>query len=142
MRSMLRQFRRAPGRIIASVFALALAVGAIGVLAVPTVSTGTLHETAERDGLADIVVPTSPLDADQLARIETIDNVTAAEVQASLAVETADGFLTALIGVDFDAQTMVIVQVADVRLPVAVDVVVTSPAVGALGDTVVGNGGP
>ena len=35
MRSMLRQFRRAPGRIIASVFALALAVGAIGVLAIP-----------------------------------------------------------------------------------------------------------
>lgn len=37
MSAMLRQFRRAPGRIIASIFALALAVGAIGVLAIPTI---------------------------------------------------------------------------------------------------------
>ncbi len=35
MSAMLEQFRRAPGRIVASVFALALAVGAIGVLADP-----------------------------------------------------------------------------------------------------------
>ena len=48
MRSILRQFRRAPGRITASIFALALAVGAIGVLAIPTVSEGTLHEAVER----------------------------------------------------------------------------------------------
>ena len=62
MRSMLRQFRRAPGRILASIFALSLAVGAIGVLAIPTVSQGTLHEAVERDGLADIIVDTTPLD--------------------------------------------------------------------------------
>lgn len=140
MRALLRQFRRAPGRILASVFALALAVGAIGVLAVPTVSTGTLHETAERDGLADIVVPTTPVDADQLARIGAIDNVAAAEGQARLAVQMSDGFLTSLIGVDLDDQTMDIVQVAAGRLPEASDEVVASPALGALGDTVIANG--
>ena len=43
MRALLKQFRRAPGRIVVSVFALALAVGAIGVLAIPTVSESTLH---------------------------------------------------------------------------------------------------
>ena len=56
MKSMLRQFRRAPGRIAASVLALALAIGAIGVLAVPAVSEGTLHEAVGRDGLGDIIV--------------------------------------------------------------------------------------
>ena len=61
MRSMLRQFWRAPGRILASVIALALSVGAIGVLAVPTVSESTLHEAVGRDGLADIIVDTTPL---------------------------------------------------------------------------------
>jgi putative ABC transport system permease protein len=137
---MLRQFRRAPGRILASVFALALAVGAIGVLAVPTVSTGTLHETAERDGLADIVVPTTPLDADQLARIEAVDNVAAAEGEARLAVQLGNGRLTSLIGLDIDGQTMDIVHLADGRLPESAHEVVASPVFGAIGDIVLASG--
>ena len=62
----LRQFRRAPGRILASVFALALAVGAIGVLAIPTVAGSSLHDAAERDGVADIVVATTDLEPAQI----------------------------------------------------------------------------
>ena len=77
MKSMLRQFRRAPGRITASIFALALAVGAIGVLAIPAVSSGTLREAAAGQGLADIIVDTTSLDASQLATINRIDNVAA-----------------------------------------------------------------
>ena len=88
MRSMLRQFRRAPGRIVASVFALALAVGAIGVLAIPTVSEGTLHEAVDRDGLADIIVDTTPLSAEQLATINELDGVAVAEAEATDAVRT------------------------------------------------------
>jgi hypothetical protein len=86
MRSMLRQFKRAPGRIVASIFALALAVGAIGVLAIPTVAGGTLDDAIERDGLADIVVDTTPLDPAQLDRINRIDGIERAEAEASLAV--------------------------------------------------------
>jgi putative ABC transport system permease protein len=140
MKSMLRQFRRAPGRIIASVFALALAVGAIGVLAIPAVSSGTLREAAAGQGLADIIVDTTPLDGSQLARINQIDNVAVAEGQATVAVRLSDGFLTRLIGLDFATQTMDIVQLDDGRLPAAADEVVAGASLGALGDHIVANG--
>jgi ABC-type proline/glycine betaine transport system ATPase subunit len=71
MSAFIGQVRRAPGRIIASVLALSLAVGAIGVLAIPTVTEGTLHAAVERDGLGDIIVATTPLDAVQVARSPT-----------------------------------------------------------------------
>jgi len=142
MKAMLRQFRRAPGRIAASIFALALAVGAIGVLAVPAVSEGTLHEAVGRDGLGDIIVDTTPLDADDLAAVNAVDEVVAAEGQANVAVRLADGTLTRMIGLDFDHQTMDLVQLSVGRLPAADDEVVATPALGALGETVRANGRP
>ena len=117
MRSILRQFRRAPGRIIASIFALALAVGAIGVLAIPTVSEGTLHEAVGRDGLADIIVTTTPLDDDQVARIAGLPGVAAAEAEAAVAIRTDDGFLTRMVGLDFADQTMDVLQLSAGELP-------------------------
>ena len=54
-----REVRRAPARIFTSVFALALAIGAIGVFAIPTVSTSSLRDAAERDGIPQIVFFTS-----------------------------------------------------------------------------------
>lgn len=134
MRSLLRQFRRAPGRIVASIFALALAVGAIGVLAVPTVSEGTLHEAVARDGLADIIVSTTPLDAEQLAAVSALDNVAVAEGEATLAVELDDGTLTSVVGLGFPDHTMDRLQLVDGRLPDAADEVVVSPERGAVGD--------
>jgi putative ABC transport system permease protein len=142
MRSMLRQFRRAPGRIIASIFALALAIGAIGVLAIPTISEGTLHEAVARDGLADIVVDTTPLDDRQLDEINELSGVERAEAESSVAVRMADGFLTRMIGLDFADQTMDLVQLTAGDLPAAPDEVVTSPSLGAIGGTVIANGAP
>jgi putative ABC transport system permease protein len=81
------QFRRAPGRIVASVFALALAVGAIGVLAIPTVSEGTLHAAVEDEGLADIVVPTTPIGSEQIDQIRRLPGVSAAEGEVDIAVD-------------------------------------------------------
>lgn len=140
MRSMLRQFRRAPGRIVASVFALALAVGAIGVMAIPTVSEGTLHEAVERDGLADIIVNTTPLSDDQLAAINELDGVAIAEAESTAAVRMSDGFLTRMIGLGFGGQTMDLVQLSDGRLPTQAGEVVAWPSAGAIGDWVVANG--
>lgn len=134
MRSLLRQFRRAPGRIVASIFALALAVGAIGVLAVPTVSEGSLHEAVARDGLADIIVPTTPFDATQLAAVAAVDNVAVAEGQAAHAVELDDGSFTFLVGLDFPDHTMDRLQLSAGRLPVSSREVVTSESYGAIGD--------
>ncbi len=150
MSGILHQFSRAPGRILASIFALALAVGAIGVLAVPTVAGGTLHSAAERGGLADIVVATTPLDADQIARVAALDGVAAAEGEAVLAVTTAAGTETDLIGLDFDQQTMDVIELTAGRMPADGHEIVTSPGFGEVGDRVVvddtsfeivGNGG-
>ena len=140
MRSILRQFRRAPGRIAASVLALALAIGAIGVLAVPAVSEGTLHEAVGRDGLGDIIVATTPLDADDIAAVNALDDVAVAEGQANAAVELADGELTRMIGLEFETQTMDLLQLSAGRLPAEADEVVTSPALGMVGETIVANG--
>jgi putative ABC transport system permease protein len=140
MMSVIRQFKRAPGRIIASVLALALAVGAVGVLAIPTVSEGTLHQAVERDGLADIIVDTTPLDPHQLAEIAGVDGVAAADGSAIASVRTSTGFLTQMIGLDFGAQTMDRVHLDAGRLPETPDEVVVSPALGAIGDTVVASG--
>lgn len=140
MRSMMRQFGRAPGRILASIFALALAVGAIGVLAVPTVSEGTLHDAVERDGLADIVVDTTPLEPGRPEQLERIDGVRRAEAEASIAVRLGDGSLSRMIGLDFGSQTMDRVQLDAGDLPAAANEVVTSPSIGAIGDVVVADG--
>lgn len=140
MRSMLRQFRRAPGRIVASVLALALAVGAIGVLAIPNVSEGTLHEAVGRDGLADVIIDTTPLDADQLARIGALDGIERAEAQSTAAVRLEDGFLTRMIGLDFEHQSMDVVQLSAGRLPSSPTEVVATPALGPVGGTLVANG--
>lgn len=140
MRSMLRQFRRAPGRILASIIALALAVGAIGVLAVPTVSESTLHDAVGRDGLADVIVGTTPLDPDRISAVAALPDVSAAEGQAIAAVELDDGFLTRIVGLDFADQTMDLVHLDAGRLPAEIDEVVASPALGAIGETVVADG--
>ena len=137
MSGFVHQFRRAPGRILASVFALALAVGAVGVLGVPTVAGGTLDAAAERDGLADILVATTPIDADQLARVADLGGVAAAEGQVVVAVETAEGIETQLIGLDLDHQTMDVLQLTGGRLPVEPHEIVTSPGFGAVGDQLV-----
>ncbi len=151
MRSLLRQFRRAPGRVITSVLALALAVGAIGVLAIPTVSEGTLHQLAAEDGLADIVVTTSPLSPDQLHRVAGIDGVTAAEGAIDRAVRLADGRHARLVGLDIGPdQTINRLHLDAGALPRQHGEVVTSAdlapvgaqvEIGGVSLTVVGHGG-
>ncbi len=87
MSGLLGQVRRAPGRIIASVLALSLAIGAIGVLAIPTVTEGSLHAAVERDGLGDIIVGTTPLDRQQVELLRGIPNVASVSAAAVVAVE-------------------------------------------------------
>jgi putative ABC transport system permease protein len=140
MAAVLRQFRRAPGRIIASIVALALAVGAVGVLAIPTISTGSLHHAVERDGLADIIVPTTPIDPAVLDELATVDGVARIEGEASHAVVLDDGALTRLIGLDLPTHTMDRLQLTAGRLPGSADEVVTSPTVGPIGSRVAANG--
>lgn len=139
MRAALRQFRRAPGRISASVFALALAVGAVGVLAIPAVSEGSLHEAVARDGLADLIVSTTPLSTDQVIQIAALDNVVAAEASIDVGVRADDGEIVRLVGLDIQHQTMDLVHLDAGRLPSGRNEVVTAPSMGAIGDLVFAN---
>jgi putative ABC transport system permease protein len=59
MRRMFRGIGRAPVRIVTSVFALALAVGAIGVFAIPEVASSSLRASVETDRLANLVLSTT-----------------------------------------------------------------------------------
>ncbi len=140
MRGAFRQFRRAPGRITASVCALALAVGAIGVLGIPAVTEGAIHEAVERDGVGDLLVSTTPLNSDQLARIEALDNVVSAEGSIDIGVTDDHGDLVRLVGLDIGHQTMDLLQLEAGRLPNGQNEVVTDPSIGAIGEfTVAGN---
>ena len=51
-----REFRRAPWRIVASVFALSLALGAIGVMGVPEVASSSLRDEATADAIANVAI--------------------------------------------------------------------------------------
>ncbi len=73
--------RRSPGRILSSMVALALAAGAVGVMAVPAVSSEALRQVTARDGLADLIIDTTPLSDDQLRRLSGVDGIARIEPQ-------------------------------------------------------------
>ena len=108
-------------------------------LAIPTVSEGTLHEAVERDGLADIIVDTTPLDADQVAELGDIDGVVAAERSVDAAVVIDDDRFR-LIGLDTADQTMDLIQLDAGRPPTGVGEIVTAPDLGEIGDTIIASG--
>jgi putative ABC transport system permease protein len=135
MRGLLTQLRRAPGRILATLFALTLAVGAIGVLAIPTVSEHTLHEAATGQGLPDVVAPTTPLSDQQIAAIRRQAGVAAAEGEVDVAVDLSDGERGRLVGLAVD-RSMNLLQIDDGRDIAAPGEAVTDPSVAAIGDTI------
>ena len=135
MHGLLTQLRRAPGRIVASVFALALAVGAIGVLAIPTVSGNTLHDAAERQGLADIIVPTTPLSDDQVHEISRAPGVLAAEGELDLAIDLPNGEPGRLVGLA-SGRTMDLLDIDSGRDIAAPGEAVTAPGIGVIGDQI------
>ncbi|MFN0029996.1 MAG: FtsX-like permease family protein [Acidimicrobiales bacterium] len=113
-------FRRAPGRITASVLALTLAVAAIGVLAIPTISEGSLHRVVASDALGDIIVATTPLQPGQINAIAALDGVQAAEGQLTRTValhtaDTADTDGTADTDDTDEARTAILVGLAEGR---------------------------
>ncbi len=80
---------------------------------------------------------TTPLDADQVARVAELDGVIAAEGEAVVAVATGSGVETDLIGLDFDQQTMDVLELTDGRMPADGHEIVTSPGFGEIGDSAV-----
>ena len=92
MRRVVRELRRAPARIITAVFALGLALGAIGVFAIPTVAASSLRDAAVEDGLPQVVLRTQDTGGvDAVALLESLDGVERAELQVESVVPLGDG---------------------------------------------------
>lgn len=135
IRRMLREIGRAPVRILTSVVALALAIGAIGVLAIPHVSTKSLRDAAAADGIPQVIVPVDDSVAfDVAGLVGSIDNVDRAEAEVLTSAEFGDGQIIDVLGVDLGNQQLDIVRAVEGRLPVAVGEVLVSDGVAKVGD--------
>ena len=146
MSAWLRSFRRAPARLIASVAAIALAVGAIGVFAVPDVAASTLRDLAKEDHLAHIAVDTT---SGVVAAEIDIEGSQAIETRSVGAVDSADHGRLQVVAFDAESQAINIVGAQTGTLPTFREVLVTD-GVAEIGDrivvgstplTVVGTGG-
>ena len=132
----LREVRRAPARILTSIFALALAVGAIGVLAIPTVSTSSLRDAAEQDGIPQIVLfVTDTGSSDASEALAGIDNVDRVERQVITGVEVDGGGVVDVLGSEIGDQQMDIVSAEFGRLPAAFGEVVVANGTQPIGAT-------
>ncbi|MFK8023237.1 MAG: FtsX-like permease family protein [Ilumatobacter sp.] len=137
MRRLLREIRRAPVRILTSVFALALAVGAIGVFAIPTVSTSSLRDAAERDGIPDIILTTTAFDDPSLIdTLNAIGSVERAEPQVLFTTEVPgdEDRSVDVLGVDLDGQTMDVISVDEGRRPTTIAEVLVTEGTASVGD--------
>ena len=139
MRRMLREVRRAPARIITAVAALALAVAAIGVFAIPEVSSASLRTAAREDGLPHIVVHITDSGAvDVVSLVEAVPGVDRAELQAETVVTpvaTSDELLQ-VVGYDLESQEMDVLRVAEGRKPAARGEIVVTEDVAAVGTSI------
>ncbi len=130
MIAFIRTMGRARGRIIASVAAIALAVGAIGVFAVPGVASGTLRDLAQQDRLAHVavdVVGEVDVDAADLSGVAALEERRMGPVDSDL------GRLH-LVGIATDSQVNVVSPNLG-RLPVDGEAVV-SDGIAKIGDVV------
>ncbi len=139
MRQTFREFKRAPARIITSVLALALALGAMGVFAIPAVASSSLRDTVSQDRMANIVLDTTPTGAtDAVALAESVPGVDDALGQVVVEVGPNDPGSTLLpvIGRDLTDTSVDRVSATIGRLPTRVGEILVTEGVAAIGDSV------
>jgi putative ABC transport system permease protein len=140
MRQTLREFKRAPARIITSILALALALGAMGVFAIPAVASSSLRDTVGRDAMANIVLDTTPTGAtDAVTLAESVPGVDDALGQVVVEVGTgADdpgSTLLPVIGRDLTDGSVDRVSATVGRLPTRTGEALVTDGVAAVGDS-------
>ncbi len=136
------RIRRAPARIIASVLAIALAVGAVGVFGTTDIAGDSLQTQADHDQLGHLLVNIAPTDpavlAGAIAELDGVESVTGSVVGT---VEVTDGMRHTMIGMT-PGRTVDLVTPVEGRLPTAPGETIVSPGVAAVGDRIVVAGGP
>jgi putative ABC transport system permease protein len=141
MRRMLREIGRAPARIVTSVFALALAVGAIGVFAIPTVASSSLRSRVNSDRMSTLVLSTTDSGtADLDVVIGGVANVADHEGQVLVDGGVGEGPTGAItlpvVGIDPVDQRVDIVSVSAGRLPATNGEIVVAEGVADPGDSI------
>ena len=142
MRAILREMRRAPVRIATSIAAIALAIAAIGVFAVPGVAESSLREIAADDRLTHINLTTAPFDDPEVvAELANLPGVEDVEVRTSATVELTSGDDVLIVG-SRPGSTIDQVRVDAGRYPRSATEALVSPGMASIGDvlTVVGRG--
>jgi putative ABC transport system permease protein len=138
MRQMLREIRRAPARIVTSVAALALAVGAIGVFAIPSVASNSIRSTVETDRLSNIVLSITDSGATDVEQVVGgAVNVASFDGQVLADVGVGGRSTMPVVGIDPADQDVDIVSVTDGRLATAPGEIVVADGVAEPGDSVV-----
>jgi putative ABC transport system permease protein len=146
MRQMLREIGRAPARIVTSVFALALAVGAIGVFAIPAVASSSLQASVDADRMSNLVLSmTDSGSADLDVVVGDADNVS--DYDGQVLVEVGIGTdpsgagarpaaTLPMVGIDPNGQNVDVVSVTSGRLPRDVGEIVVADGVATVGDSI------
>ncbi len=137
MSRVLREIRRGPARIVTTVLALALAIAAIGVFAIPTVATSSLRDAAARDGLPDIVLGTTDTgEADVTSLLSTIDGVDRVERQIQTTVVPDGAGPLTVVGSEIGASRLDVLRVDAGRRPTGPGEVLLAGRTVPLGTTI------
>ena len=142
MRQMFREFKRAPARIVTSVLALALALGAMGVFAIPAVASSSLRDSVAADRMANIVFDTTDSGAVDIASVvESVPGVDDAVAEAVVDVGTGatvtDTALLPLVGRDLADTRVDVVSATSGRLPISDGEVLVTDGVADVGEVII-----
>lgn len=137
MNGTLRQLRRSPFRAITSVLAIALAIAAIGVFAIPGVTEQTMRDVAREDRFGHIYLSTTPMtDRAVVDAIEARPDTEAVATRVAGTLTLEDGGQVYVTGSDPGSE-LDRLRVREGRAAEARDEVVASPGLAEIGDTLV-----
>jgi putative ABC transport system permease protein len=141
MRQILREFKRAPARIVTSILALALALGAMGVFAIPAVASSSLRDSVGTDRMANIAIDTTESgEVDVAVAVESVPGVEDALAEVIVDVgtgPTSSGVtLLPLVGRDLADTSVDAVTATSGRMPTSAGEVLVTDGVAEIGDTI------
>ena len=141
MHQMFREFRRAPARIVTSILALALALGAMGVFAIPTVASSSLRDSVAADRMANIAFDTTDSGAIDIAAVaESVPGIDDALAEVVVVVGTgptpSGDALLPVVGRDLADTRIDVVSATSGRLPAGAGEVLVTDGVAEVGDIV------
>lgn len=129
----IRDMKRAPIRIATSIMAVALAIAAIGVFAVPGVAESSVRAIAAQDKLSHLEIEITPIDENALAGFSAATSLDQLEAHVVGTRPTSTGNVRVLGRTASDELDRI--RLLEGRLAVGDDEVVATPGLGSVGET-------